>query len=115
MSQKPSVQLTPLHSAEFFHAITKQVFLGKISAAESASIYQDLEHDYAAGIWQRILLPENAFELCAELARRHGARLGIRTLDSLHVACALELKADRFWTFDDRQSKLAKAEGLNVA
>ena len=27
------------------------------------------------------------------LARRHAARLGSRTLDALHVACALELKA----------------------
>jgi hypothetical protein len=26
------------------------------------------------------------------MARRYGAMLGIRTLDSLHVACALELK-----------------------
>ena len=114
MSQKPSVWINPLHTAEFFHAITRQVFLGKISPAESVSVYQDLEHDYAAGIWQRISLPEHAFELCAELARRHGASLGMRTLDSLHVACALELKAERFWTFDQRQAKLAKAEGLKT-
>ena len=115
MSRKPSVWLTPLHTAEFVHAITKQVFIGKISAAESVCVHQDWEHDHAAGIWQRIPLPENAFELCAELARRHGARLGIRTLDSLHVACALELKAERFWTFDERQAKLAKAEGLKLS
>jgi predicted nucleic acid-binding protein len=114
MSLKPSVWLTPLHTAEFVHAITRQVFLGKISPAESVSVYQDLEHDNATGIWQKISLPENAFELCAELARRHGAKLGIRTLDSLHVASALELKADRFWTFDERQAKLAKAEGLKT-
>lgn len=57
-------------------------------------------------------MPENAFELCAELARRHGPKLGMRTLDTLHVACALELKADRFWTFDERQAKLAKAAGI---
>jgi predicted nucleic acid-binding protein len=115
MSQKPSVWLTPLHTAEFCHAIAKQVFLGKISAAESLGVYLDLEHDYEAGIWQRISLPESAFELCAELGRRHGPKLGIRTLDSLHVACALELKADRFWTFDERQARLAKAEGLKTA
>ena len=114
MNQKPAVWLTPLHTAEFFHAITRQVFLGKISAAESVSVYHDLEHDYAAGIWQRIPLPENAFELCAELARRHGPKLGSRTLDSLHIACALELKAERFWTFDERQAKLAKAEGMKT-
>jgi len=57
-------------------------------------------------------MPEDAFELCADLARRYGPKLGVRTLDSLHVASALELKAERFWTFDERQAKLAKAVGL---
>jgi len=38
----------------------------------------------------------------------------VRTLDSLHVACALELKAERFWTFDERQAKLARVEGLKT-
>jgi predicted nucleic acid-binding protein len=27
------------------------------------------------------------------------------------VAAALELKAERFWTFDERQARLAEAEG----
>jgi predicted nucleic acid-binding protein len=73
-----------------------------------------LEDDFKAGIWKRAAIPEDAFDLCADLARRHGSKLGVRTLDSLHVACALELKAERFWTFDERQAKLAKAEGLKV-
>jgi predicted nucleic acid-binding protein len=60
-------------------------------------------------------LPELAFDRCAELARRYGPKLNMRTLDSLHVACALELKADRFWTFDERQAKLAKAAGLKAS
>ena len=60
-------------------------------------------------------MPENAFELCADLAHRYGPKLGTSTLDSLHVACALELKAERFWTFDERQAKLAKAAGLKAA
>ena len=60
-------------------------------------------------------IPEDAFDLCAELARRYGPKLGVRTLDSLHVACALGLKADRFWTFDERQAKLAKSEGLKTS
>jgi len=60
-------------------------------------------------------MPEQAFELCADLARRYGTKFGMRTLDSLHVASALELKADRFWTFDERQGKLAKAMGLKVS
>jgi predicted nucleic acid-binding protein len=65
-----------------------------------------------AGRWISLPMPENAFELCADLARRYGPKLGTRTLDSLHVATALELKAEQFWTFDERQAKLAKAAGL---
>jgi predicted nucleic acid-binding protein len=51
----------------------------------------------------------------ADLARRYGPKLGMRTLDTLRVACALELKAERFWTFDERQAKLAKAGGLKTS
>jgi predicted nucleic acid-binding protein len=70
--------------------------------------------DESTGLFHVSSVPENAFELCADLARRHGPTSAMCTLDSLHVACALELKADRFWTFDDRQAKLAKAQGMRV-
>jgi predicted nucleic acid-binding protein len=59
-------------------------------------------------------MPESAFDVCPQLARRYAAKLGLRTLDTLHVASALELKAERFWTFDDRQKKLARAVGLKT-
>jgi len=48
------------------------------------------------------------------LSARFGAIFGVRTLDSLHVACALELKAQKFWTFDARQARLAEAVGLDT-
>jgi predicted nucleic acid-binding protein len=73
------------------------------------------EEHVLAGRWISLPMPEDAFELCADLARRYGPKYGTRTLDSLHVACALELKAKRFWTFDERQSKLAKAAGLKLS
>ena len=78
-------------------------------------MHRQFEADSVAGLWLAANLPERAFDLCADLGRRHGPRLGIRTLDSLHVACALELNAESFWTFDDRQRKLAKAVGLRTA
>lgn len=72
------------------------------------------EKDRADGVWVDASLPELALEVCAQLARRHAARLGTRTLDTLHVASALELKAKRFWTFDERQARLARAAGLRL-
>jgi predicted nucleic acid-binding protein len=86
-----------------------------MSAADAQQVYRDLTKDLATGLWIEVELPENAFDLCADLARRYGPKLGVRTLDSLHVACALELRAERFWTFDERQGKLAKAEGLKTS
>lgn len=74
----------------------------------------DFERDRISGLWLEIDLPSIALEICAELSRIHTPQLGTRTLDTLHVAAALELKAERFWTFDDRQAKLAKAVGLKL-
>ena len=115
VEERPRVWFTPLHSAECFHAISKQVFYRKILQTEAETVFGALKRDLAAGLWSETAMPENAFELCADLGRRYGPKLGVRTLDSLHVACALELKAERFWTFDERQGKLAKAVGLKIS
>lgn len=110
-----SISLTPLHFAEWAHAIAQHVFHRKLTPSEAQQLHLHLEADRSTGRWLEVALPEHAFDLCADLARRYGPKLGVRTLDSLHVACALELKAERFWTFDERQAKLAKAEGLRAA
>ena len=86
-----------------------------MTLAEAGRAQHELEDDRAAGLWVRVDVPDNAFNVCADLGRRYGPKLGVRTLDSLHVACALELKAERFWTFDDRQLKLARAAALRLA
>ena len=111
---RPRLWFTPLHSAEWVHAITQQVFRGAMSAADAQRVSDEFEADCSAGLWVEAAMPEQVFEVCSDLARRHGPRLGVRTLDSLHVASALLLKAERFWTFDERQAKLAKAEGLKT-
>ncbi len=109
-----TVWWTPLHSAEWAHAIAQQVFRGTLSPSEAQKMYRQLEDDRTDGPWLEVGLPDRALDLCADLARRYGPKLGVRTVDSLHVACALELKAEGFWTFDERQAKLAKAEGLKT-
>jgi predicted nucleic acid-binding protein len=114
IAAKPILCLTPLHRAEWAHAVEQHVFRGQLTASESRQVYADFDGDRVAGLWLEVGLPERAFEVCVELARRHAARMGSRTLDSLHVACALELKAERFWTFDERQRKLAAVEGLKT-
>ena len=96
------------------HAVAAQVFRGYMTTVEAGRAQNELEGDRDAGLWVSTDVPDNAFNLCADLGRRYGPKLGVRTLASLHVACAVELKAARFWTFDDRQLKLARAVGLKT-
>lgn len=115
IASKPAVWLTPLHVAEWTHAIEQHVFRGALSRTEADLYYQNFQRHRSSGTWVDVAVPETAFDVCAQLGRRYGSRLGSRTLDTLHVACALELKAERFWTFDERQAKLARAAGLKTA
>lgn len=110
-----SLPLTPFLLAEWAHAVAAQVFRRQMSVTESARVETLFAEDRENGLWVDTAMPDQAFEVCAQLARQHGSKLGVRTLDSLHVACALELKAERFWTFDERQAKLAKAQGLKIS
>jgi predicted nucleic acid-binding protein len=109
------VLLTPLHLAEWAHAVAQHVFRRSMPVSEAERVTREFQADRDAGLWLEVAIPENAFELCTDLARRYGPKFGVRTLDSLHVASALELKAERFWTFDERQGKLAKAVGLKIS
>jgi len=109
-----AVWLTPLHRAEFVHAVFLHVFRKAATAIEAEDAIKLLERDCASGVWQLVDLPAGAFAQSIDLAREYGPTLGVRTLDSLHVACALGLKAERFWTFDARQARLAEAVGLDT-
>ncbi len=46
--------------------------------------------------------------------KKHSENIGSRSLDILHVAFALSIKADRFLTHDERQAKLAALAGLKI-
>jgi len=115
MASNPAVWLTPFHVAEWTHAVEQQVFRRAASRTEADQSYERFRQHRESGLWVEVAMPESVFDVCAQLARRHGAKLGLRTLDTLHVASALELKAERFWTFDERQKKLARAVGLKTA
>jgi hypothetical protein len=54
------------------------------------------------------------FEGALRLSAVYSRQLGTPTLDLLHVAAASLLRASEFITSDQRQSDLAKREGLKV-
>ena len=96
MASKPVIWLTPLHRAELTHAIEQHVFWSHLSLRESKRVFADFEADRAPAVWAEVSFPDLAFEVCTQLARRDVGRLGGRTLETLHVACALELNATPF-------------------
>src|SRR6476620_7875312 len=49
---------TPLHRAEWTHALAQHVFRGQLNSADFRKIEQDFEGDLKAGVWERVELPE---------------------------------------------------------
>jgi hypothetical protein len=91
----------------------------KVCCAERCAVLRsggdrDFQHDLGSGLWLQTNWPDEAFGVSVQLAKAHIAHTGTRTLDTLHVAAALQLGAREFWTLDERQAKLAKTVGLRV-
>jgi predicted nucleic acid-binding protein len=111
----PTILITPFVRAEVCAALHQQVFQKRVSLAQANSAWLDFEQDGDNGTLTRIDFPLAALNLTVDIAKRFAPTLGVRTLDSMHVACALELGAQKFWTFDDRQARLAQAVGLDTS
>jgi predicted nucleic acid-binding protein len=52
--------------------------------------------------------------IAEDLSFKYTETEGHRFADILHVATAIHLGAERFFTFDLNQKRLAEAEGMNV-
>jgi predicted nucleic acid-binding protein len=115
LASRPIFWMTPLHVAEWVHAVEQHVLRKLITPQQADKLIRLFEEHRRQRLWKEAAVPDRAFEVCAQLARRYAARLGVRTLDTLHVASALELQAEHFWTLDQRQAKLVAACGLRTA
>ncbi len=114
--------ITWLHRIELVNAFEHSVYLGRqpdhprVASEQAAIALATFREDLAAQEFFRpVRLPEAELEKQAEaLALRHTAKHGFRTYDLLHVAAALLLGCDTFWSFDARALKLARLEGLRA-
>ncbi len=106
--------VSTLCELEVANALQLRVFRNEVSPVQARSSAAAFEKDLREGIFQLQPLTEQAFEKARQLSLENTARLGTRTADLLHVAAALDLRADRLYTFDQQQRKLAQALRLKL-
>ena len=106
--------ISTLGELEAINALELRVFRREISRAQAQASWDALVADLRSGVFRLRSLPDLAFEQAQLLSRRTTARLGVRTADLLHVAVALELGADRLYSFDLQQRKLAHVVHLKL-
>ena len=120
----PRLFYLPLHALEVRNAILQRAFHQRRSIASRRRRHVARERDAALArlehlVARRALLDvaldmDAATTRAANLATVHTERLGARAIDLLHVAGALTLESELFFTTDSRQAQIAKAEGLKV-
>ena len=100
---------------EIINGICLAAFRNDLTTEAMADALASFDEDFTEGRYiQADILWRAALQRAADLSQRHTATLGCRSLDVLHVACALELGAKNFLTFDSRQQKLAQAAGMKT-
>jgi predicted nucleic acid-binding protein len=110
-----ALPLTPHARVEILNGMCLAVFRQAINADARDDAVRSFEEDIASGRYIHAdVLWRSALRRAAELSLEYTADIGCRSLDVLHVACALELGLPNFLTFDLRQRRLARAVGLKA-
>ncbi|MCG6168815.1 type II toxin-antitoxin system VapC family toxin [Leptospira sanjuanensis] len=110
-----SIPITNLHILEWENAINLKLFRKEINTKEVALLRKDFESDLSEGVLElKIVSGSESLKIAAELSRKHTHKLGVRSLDILHVAQAISLKVKEFYSLDMKQIALAKAARLKV-
>lgn len=115
------LQVTALLHFEFIQAIELQVFL---HARDRTKGYPHVDAQEMSDRWNRDLANGSVKILgcdmdavirhAQQIALGHTATGGHRSLDVLHVATAVHLRAKEFLSFDQRQIVLARSLGLGT-
>lgn len=109
------IQFTAWQQCELHNAVRLSVWKGGCNDVRARQALKQITADIKEGnlVEAPLIWPE-MLSLADEIGERHTVELGVRTLDLLHVAAALSVKATIFLTCDQRQLSLARAVGLRV-
>lgn len=109
------ILFTRLHELEIKNGIRTKAFRREITSLQAEHSLKLIESDLSVSRLVRTALVWNdVYDQAESLSHQHAIRLGCRSLDILHVAAALTLKANQIITTDQRQGQLARAVNLQV-
>lgn len=111
---RSEIVVSPLVEFEVMNSMQLRVFRKEITTASARMGRKSFDQDIQAGFFRPVPLPPGLFARAKEISERTTATPGTRTIDLLHVAAALELGAEAFYSFDERQRKLARALRLKL-
>jgi len=106
---------------EFRQSVRLQIWLHRenpkkgFSKSQGERMLQDLQSDLHSGVLSIISIEwAQVHEIAERVSSKYTLLEGYRFADILHVATAIHVGATQFLSFDLKQQKLAKAEGLKV-
>jgi predicted nucleic acid-binding protein len=114
VAQSEPLPVWEILEMELHNALQLKVFRGELDDVDAEHQYVLFQRRKAKGLY---FVPEiRRAELMDDFRRLSALkpRLGGRTMDILHVACACQLGPKLFISFDHRQRKLAEAAGIPV-
>ncbi len=115
MEIKSPIQISSFNTLELTNAAFHAEFSGHLGEGLGEVIVSRYKSEVELGrLVYSPFNPTKAIERAVGLTNKYTLTQGHRTYDVLLVAAAIELGATDFLTFDGRQAKLAKAEGLMV-
>jgi predicted nucleic acid-binding protein len=110
-----AIPLTRFHELEFTNAIQLKQFRSEITEDETLRLTARFKEHENKGIFYRPQLDwSEIFYYAVDLSKKHTAMIGARSLDILHIASALSIKAEKFLTVDSRQTEVATLAGLKI-
>lgn len=112
-SSKAVLHLSRLVLLEAENAIRSSVFQHAVPQQNSIEALHLLKRALADGVLvRREISSARLYHAAQRICMRHTGPETFGTMDIIHVACAVELGATHFISFDRSQRKLTAAEGL---
>jgi predicted nucleic acid-binding protein len=114
-SQDHPLPIWEIQKAELVNALRLKVFWNEITLDQAETQIALFENRLKRGLYAFPEIDRNSLIKCVYRLGAETPRLGCRTMDIFHVACALEIGASEFLSFDQRQNALATHAGLKLS